>query len=143
MHACCWSKTAAPLIRRGRCVSALIGTVLALRRVCLPNSPVFAFFRGASAPRRFRAPLSGAPVSFLQCNQGRGPWLEWLTSEFAGFRLLEPARRGRRAIYCQAFAASITTGCECLDQILDGDLGEYTDALQAEDRRLSLEAASA
>jgi peptide chain release factor 1 len=30
-----------------------------------------------------------------------------------------------------------------LDQILGGDLGEYTEALQAEDRRLSLEAASA
>jgi peptide chain release factor 1 len=29
-----------------------------------------------------------------------------------------------------------------LDQILDGDLDEYTDALQAEDRRLSLEAES-
>ncbi len=30
-----------------------------------------------------------------------------------------------------------------LDQILDGDLSEYTEALQAEDRRLSLEAATA
>ena len=28
-----------------------------------------------------------------------------------------------------------------LDQILDGDLEEFTEAIQAEDRRLSLEAA--
>ncbi len=28
-----------------------------------------------------------------------------------------------------------------LDQILDGDLDEFTEAIQAEDRRLSLEAA--
>ena len=30
-----------------------------------------------------------------------------------------------------------------LDQILDGDLAEFTEAIQAEDRRLSLEAAGA
>jgi peptide chain release factor 1 len=30
-----------------------------------------------------------------------------------------------------------------LDQVLDGDLGEFTEAIQAEDRRLSLEAAGA